>query len=123
MCRKFLLGTIFSLAILLTACSKDGGVTETTAEGVSVTTAEITEKTSESETEDTIIRDPVSAVQKYLSELSESENVTEVELLETRIGQSNTIVDKYYDNPQAEELGFDYENDFRSLTAVMRITA
>ncbi|MCM1022882.1 MAG: hypothetical protein NC395_02340 [Prevotella sp.] len=70
-----------------------------------------------------IIRDPVSAVQKYLSELSESENVTEVELLETRIGQSNTIVDKYYDNPQAEELGFDYENDFRSLTAVMRITA
>ncbi|MCM1328704.1 MAG: hypothetical protein NC253_04610 [Ruminococcus sp.] len=55
MCKKFLLGTIFSLAILLTACSKGGGevtenISETSAETVTVTETPQTSKTTEAET-------------------------------------------------------------------------
>lgn len=110
MCGKFLLGAIFSAAILLTACSRGGSeIAETAAESTSETMSEaadeITEKKSEAETEDTRITDPYAAAEKYLDELSKGENVTSLELRETKISQIGAIAYKYYESPLAEKFG------------------
>lgn len=117
--KKFLLGAILSIAVCLSACSSGGtdvteANSETSAENASVTASESVSAV-ESETSDDngeedeltspLTADPVSAVKVYLQEMSESENVTSVELRETSIGQTNSVADKYYESPLAEEFG------------------
>lgn len=48
---------------------------------------------------------PIAAAEKYLEELSGSENVKAVELHEIRIGQNYFAADKYYESPLAEKFG------------------
>lgn len=115
MCKKFLLGAILTAVVCLTACSKSGNdVTETISETASesVTPAENTtaSETAASESTETDsgrpeIDNPIAAVEKYLEELSENENVTRVELRETRISQTGAIAYKYYESPLAEKFG------------------
>ncbi|MDE6600021.1 MAG: hypothetical protein K2K34_08105 [Oscillospiraceae bacterium] len=116
--KKYLLGAILSMAVCLSACSGGGAdVTdansETSAENASVTASESVQ-TEESETSDNgeeddltspLTADPVSAVKVYLQEMSESKNVKSAELRDTSIGQTNSIADKYYESPLAEEFG------------------
>ena len=117
--KKFLLGAILSIAVCLSACSNGGAdVTgadsETSAENASVTVSESV-STEESETSEDNVEedeltspltaDPVSAVKVYLQEMSKNETVTSVELRETSIGQTNSVADKYYESPLAEEFG------------------
>ena len=117
--KKNLIGAILSMAVCLSACSNGGAdVTEadaeTSAENASVTASESV-SAGESETskdngeEDgltsPLTADPVSAVKVYLQELSESENVKSAELRDTSIGQTNSVADKYYESPLAEEFG------------------
>lgn len=109
MCKKFLLGAILTMAVCLTACAKGGMETaETSAETAAETTTAIETAVPESEgTDETVpeITDPIAAAEKYLQELSESENVKAVELHETRIGQNYFAADKYYESPLAEKFG------------------
>lgn len=118
--KKFLFGAILSMAVCLSACSSGGAdvtetVSETSAENASVTASESV-PTEESEAsgdnggeEDDLTSpltaDPVSAVKVYLQKMSESESVKSVELRETSIGQTNSVADKYYESPLAEEFG------------------
>lgn len=103
------MGTILTAAVCLTACSNGSTqVTETSAETAAETTTAIETTVPESkETDETVpeIIDPYAAVEKYLEELSESENVKSVELHETRIGQREGATYKYYESPLAEEFG------------------
>ncbi|MDE6745295.1 MAG: hypothetical protein K2J72_01515 [Oscillospiraceae bacterium] len=116
--KKILVGTVLSMTVCLSACSNGGAdVTdadlETSVENASVTASESVQ-TEESETSDNgeeddltspLTADPVSAVKVYLQEMSESESVTSAELRDTSIGQTNSIADKYYESPLAEEFG------------------
>lgn len=118
--KKFLFGTAFAAAMCLTACSNgDGKVTETSTEttlaAASAETAKAEETAASEETTDVsetspeediqIIKSPDAAVKNYLQELSESENVKSVKLLETKISQTDAIAYKYYESPLAEEYG------------------
>ena len=109
MCKKILFGAILTVAVCLTACSKGNNeIAETIAETAAESTTESESFSSESsETDGDIpeIIDPISAVKKYIEELAESENVTAVELHETRIGQSSVAAHKYYESPLAEKFG------------------
>lgn len=49
------------------------------------------------------ITDPKAAVEKYMEALFNNENVTRVELRETKINQTSAIADKYYESPLAEK--------------------
>ena len=101
MCKKFLLGTILTALVCITACSKNDNVeTETTTTSESL--ASEIEKTDEIIPE---VIDPYAAVEKYIEELAESENITAAELRETRISQTGAIAYKYYESPLAEEFG------------------
>lgn len=110
--KKFFMGTVIALGICLSACGNgDTAITETNGETAAAaeetTTASETTAAEETTSEESVpeITDPYAAVEKYLEELSESENVTAVELRETRIGQLNTAANKYYESPLAEEFG------------------
>ena len=111
--KKFLLGAILSIAVCLSACSTGGAdVTgadsETSAENASVTASESVSSEDNGEEDDLtspLTADPVSAVKVYLQELSKSESVKSAELRETNIGQTNSVADKYYESPLAEEFG------------------
>ncbi|MBD5144426.1 MAG: hypothetical protein HDT21_00670 [Ruminococcus sp.] len=117
--KKNLIGAILSMAVCLSACSNGGADiteadSETSAENASVTASESVpaeeSETSEDNVEEDeltspLTADPVSAVKVYLQELSESENATSVELRDTSIGQTNSVADKYYESPLAEEFG------------------
>ena len=111
--KKFLLGAILSIAVCLSACSNGGAdVTgadsETSAENASVTTSESVSSEDNGEEDDLtspLTADPVSAVKVYLQELSKSESVKSAELRDTSIGQTNSVADKYYESPLAEEFG------------------
>lgn len=99
--KKFLFGATLTALVCMTACSKDGNVeTETT-------TASESSASESLETDATVpeITDPYEAAEKYLQELAENENVTAVELRETRISQIGAIAYKYYENPLAEKFG------------------
>ena len=99
--KKFLLGAILTALVCMTACSKNDNMeTETTNASESLITE--SEGTDSDRPE---IDNPISAVEKYLEELSESENVTAAELRETRISQTGAIAYKYYESPLAEEFG------------------
>ncbi|MDE6710320.1 MAG: hypothetical protein K2J76_07510 [Oscillospiraceae bacterium] len=101
MCKKILLGVILTALVCMTACSKDDNVeTETTTTSESL----ISESEGTNETVPEVI-DPYAAVEKYIEELAESENVTAVELRETRISQTGAIAYKYYESPLAEKFG------------------
>lgn len=114
MYKKFLFGAILSAAVCLTACAKDGAEgTETSAE---TTAAEA--KFGEDIPE---ITDPIAAVEKYLEELAESENVTSVELRETRINQTDAIAYKYYESPLAEKFGVTEGTKFIPVNVEYRI--
>ena len=117
--KKFLLGAILSMTMCLSACSSGGtdvtgANSETSAENASVTASESVSAVESETSEDNVgeddltaplTADPVSAVKVYLQELSESESVKSAELRDTSIGQTNSVADKYYESPLAEEFG------------------
>lgn len=110
--KKFFMGTVIALAVCLSACANgETKVTETNGETAAAaeetTTASETTAAEETTSEGSApeITDPYAAVEKYLEELSESENVTAVELRETRISQTGAIAYKYYESPLAEKFG------------------
>ncbi|MDE7288882.1 MAG: hypothetical protein K2N71_05170 [Oscillospiraceae bacterium] len=110
--KKFLFGAVLTALVCLTACSKDGNAepetTSAEAAAASETTTASESLVSESEeTNETVpeVIDPYAAVEKYIEELAENENVTAVELRETRISQTGAIAYKYYESPLAEEFG------------------
>lgn len=115
MCKKFLFGAILTALVCMTACSNGNNeITEAsvTTASENITPAETTTASeslaSESAATDSGIPEidsPIAAVEKYIEELSESENVTSVELHETRIGQRYGAADKYYESPLAEKFG------------------
>lgn len=119
MLKKFLLGTILTAAMCLTACAKDGAETDGTS---AVTTAEEmpADKTN-GEQDIPEITDPYAAAEKYLEELAESENVTSVELRETRINQTDAIAYKYYESPLAEKFGVTEVTKFIPVNVEYRI--
>lgn len=103
MYKKFLFGAILTAAVYLTACSNNGTeLTETIAETAAETANSESEETDSNVPE---IKDPYAAVEKYLQELAENENVTAAELRETRISQTGAIAYKYYESPLAEKFG------------------
>ena len=119
--KKYLIGAILSMAVCLSACSSGGeeditdAASETSAENASVLASESV-PTEENETSEDngdeedeltapLTANPESAVKVCLQRLSESENVTSAELRDTSIGQTNSVADKYYESPLAEEFG------------------
>ena len=101
MCKKILFGAVLTALVCMTACSKnDNAETETTTASENL----VSENEETNETVPEII-DPYAAVEKYIEELAESENVTAAELRETRISQTGAIAYKYYESPLAEEFG------------------
>ena len=116
--KKILIGAILSMAVCLSACSNGGtdvteADSETSAENASVTASESVSdgenetsgNVEEDELTSPLTADPVSAVKVYLQEMSENENVKSAELRDTSIGQTNSVADKYYESPLAEEFG------------------
>lgn len=112
--KKLLFSTILTAAVCLTACAKDG------AEGTE-TSAETTAAKAKSGEDIPEITDPYAAAEKYLEELAESENVTSVELRETRINQTDAIAYKYYESPLAEKFGVTEGTKFIPVNVEYRI--
>lgn len=112
--KKLLFSTILTAAVCLTACAKDG------AEGTE-TSAETTAAKAKSGEDIPEITDPYAAAEKYLEELAESENVTSVELRETRINQTDAIAYKYYESPLAEKFGVTEVTKFIPVNVEYRI--